>query len=168
MNSDIKIAFIYGDKLLDGINYDGIIETVRIDDEATHIEYLTDFFKTHLIEDEYLQQNIHNWTANQVGLYLKELGHIVFMNVTSYKGEINKTIKKEGIFMMPDKLTERQLNGLKNFRNEIKDYHSIQIWKNFYVDEYGCLACSNMTNENYELSCVDLLDIFISQNQKVK
>lgn len=168
MYGDIKIALIYGDTLVDGRNYDGIIETIRIDDEAAHIEYLINFFKTHLVEDEYLKQNITNWTANQVGIYLKEQGHIFFMNVTSYKNELNKNIKKEGIFMMPDKPTERQLNGLQNFKNEIKDYQSIQIWKNFYIDEYGCLACTNITNENFELSCEDLIDIFISQNQKVK
>lgn len=168
MYGDIKIALIYGDKSLGGINYDGIIETITIDDEASHIEYLINFFKTHPIEDEYLRQNIQGWTANQVGLYLREQGHIVFMNVTSYKSKLNKNTKKEGIFMIPDEPTKKQLNGLENFKDEIKDYHSIQIWKNFYVDEYGCLACSNMTNENYDLSCTDLLDIFIKQNQKVK
>lgn len=79
MHDDIKFAFIYGQTPVDGNNYEGIIEAVYIDDEATHIEYLKNFFKTHFKSDVYLQQNIDNWTANQVGLYLRELGHIVFL-----------------------------------------------------------------------------------------
>jgi len=168
MYGDIKFALIYGDNPVDGNNYSGIIETVRIDDEATHIEYMINFFQNHFKEDKYLQDNIYNWTANQVGLYLKELGHIFFMNITSYENNGPKNSKREGVFMMPDEPTEMQLKALEKFKSDIADYYTIQIWRNFYVDELGCLSCTNMTNENYELSSTELLDIFIKQNQKTK
>lgn len=70
--------------------------------------------------------------------------------------------------MMPDTLTDNQIKGLENFKNNILDYYAISIWKDFYIDEYSSLNCVNMTNENYELSVMELLDIFIKQKKNTK
>lgn len=169
MYDDIRLAFIYGDKLIDKGNYDGIIETLYINDEASHIEYMISFFRTHFKEDEYLQQNLDNWTATQVALYLKEIGHITFFNQTSYRNDAPRSGKKEGLLILPDVLTEKQIVALENFKVNIRDYHTLQIWQNFYRDDDGMLNCTNITNENTTVSSTDLIDVIIKKNStKVK
>lgn len=164
MHDDIRFAFIYGDNLIDGYNYDGIIESVYIDDEASHIEYMISFFKNHFKDDEYLQQSLDNWTATQVALYLKEIGHITFFNQTSYRNNLPKNGKKEGLLILPDELTEKQIKALETFKSDINNYHTLQIWQNFYRDSNGILNCTNITNENTNISVTDLIDVAIKRN----
>lgn len=166
MNNDLKFALILGNSKVDGKEVDGNIDRVYIDDESTHIEYIIEYLKTHFKDDEYLQSISISTSPHHVAIYLKDLNHITFYNITSYNnGKPTKT-GKCGLIIFPDELTNNQISALEAFKNDISDYSNLQIWQNFYRDSNGLLNCKNKSNLNTNMTVCELLDIVIEENKK--
>ena len=60
-----------------------------------------------------------------IAYYLTEVGNIVFLNLTHYKREGLTKYGKSGMFMIPNEITQKQLEALKEFESEIKDFDVI-------------------------------------------
>lgn len=168
MMEDLKFAFIFGETKVDSENKDGYIERSLIDDESAHIEYVVDYLKTHFKDDQYLQNISVSTSPHQVAIYLKDLGHITFYNITSYRDGIPIRNQKSGLLILPDELTENQKASLEEFGREIEDYNDLQIWQNFYRDESGFLNCNSMSNLNTDMTVTELIGETINKNNKRK
>jgi len=167
MYKDLKFALIFGDSKVDREELDGQIDKVYIDDEATHIEYVIHYLKTHLKEDQFLQNISISISPHQVAIYLKNLGHITFYNTTSYIGDAPNKAGRNGLLILPDKLTDKQLEALISFKEDLKDYQTLNVWSNFYRDENGFLNCNIQSNLTTNISVSDFIDTLVKQNKNI-
>lgn len=167
MQNELKFALLFGNQAVDNKNLDGALECVYIDDNSYHIEYFIEYFKTHFKSDSFLQGVKVSTTAHQVAIYLQELGHITFMNTTSNYSYQTCPIKS-GLLILPDTLTDKQLEGLNKLAQEIKDYDNIQVWQHFYKDEDGILSCNSRSNIGTNLDVVSFIDKLVKDERNIK
>ncbi len=166
MNNDLKFALIFGNNKVDDKELDGQIDRIYIDDESSHIEYVVHYLKTHFKDDAYLQNMSISTSPHQVAIYLKDLTHITFYNITSYIDGKPTREGKCGLLVLPDELTDNQLVALEEFKNDINEYSDLQVWQHFFRDEDGLLNCQNKSNFNTDMTVSDLLDVVIRENTK--
>lgn len=129
---DLKIAIIYGKKLVDGENKDGIMEKIYKDeDDTAHYFYIKEFLKTHFVEEKILNEK---QDVNSIFYEIEKMGHIVFAESTSTKK------CKMGIFYMPDTISDKQKETLKMMQKQLeKEEYNITELYNIRRDKEGFL-----------------------------
>lgn len=167
-NEDIKLSILFGDNQVDGINRNGQVENLIMDDDDFHIAYLIDYFKTHFKDDAYLQSVDIADPAHIVEVYLRDLGHMVFVNSTSYKNGKPNSYGKTGILMLPETVTEEQIESLNCFKEKISDYKELQVWSDLYRDENNIINGRVQSNVNSEKTVTEFVDYFIEQMKSKK
>ena len=128
----LKIAIIYGEKMVDGENKDGIMERIYKDeDDTAHYFYMKEFLETHFKEEDLLNSQ-HD--VNSIFYEIQKMGHIVFAENTS-------TPKyKSGLFYMPKSISDKQKQTLKIMQKQLvdEDYNIVKLL-NLHRDEEGVL-----------------------------
>lgn len=109
------------------MNEYGEIDIIYGDEESLHCVLLTEYIKSKDLIKDNVTLDFND--PNNMSLYLRELGNIIFLNKTSYK----KIIKsgESGIFVMPDYLSTNQKEKLLDFNQYINDFEEIEIWYEF-------------------------------------
>lgn len=129
---NLKIAIIYGEKMVDGENKDGIMERIYKDeDDTAHYFYMKEFLETHFKEEDLLNSQ-HD--VNSIFYEIQKMGHIVFAENTS-------TPKyKSGLFYMPKSISDKQKQTLKIMQKQLvdEDYNIVKLL-NLHRDEEGVL-----------------------------
>ena len=111
------------------INQEGELYTHEVDDDY-HALILYEYIKTYY-SDEEINHIFLTDTANVISSYLVSKGNMVFLNLTNYKKEYLNKYGKNGTYVMPNLLTEKQIETLYEFSNNTKNYDSLEIWYDF-------------------------------------
>lgn len=122
------------------INENGEIEVIYGDEESYHCVLLTEYIKSKSLDKDNITLDFSD--PNNLTLYLRELGNIIFLNKTSYKRLINTG--ESGIFVIPDVLTKQQKENLLNFNKYINNFEEIEIWYEFSSHA----ECKNLYTKN--------------------
>lgn len=161
-----KFAIFYGDENKKKEMQDGKVEkfgNILLED-FNHIHYLIEYIDNNF-SDIPLFKSLNKRHSPEIAAFLiSRLGNIVFLNVT----QNIKRFGKSGIFVMPDKITEKQKTTLYYFLEEIKDFSITIIYKLKIVD--GILDGDNLVQGDKDNS-KNLLDSFfskLSENEKNK
>ena len=139
-----------------------------MDDDSYHIEYFIEYFKSHFTNDSFLQNIQLSIMPSQIAVYLQELGHITFINITSYRNGVPSSAGKMGLLVLPEELSKEQLKGLEEFEDLIQEYQVIEMWQHFGRDEDGMLICNTKSNMGTDISVKQLIDTFIQKEQYKK
>lgn len=151
MEEIIKIAIIDGNELDGKIDY----ITCNLETEKIHIAMMLDYLKTHYLEDEFLQNcNIYT-SINSIALYLSRKGNIIFLNTTSYSKEMLSKHGRNGILIMPNKITENQKESLQELKEKLSKLNELQIWYDITEDN----------NAKVLFGDVNVIDNFISKTK---
>lgn len=129
---NLKIAIIYGEKMVDGENKDGIIERIYKDqDDTAHYFYMREFLETHFKEEDLLN-NQHD--VNSIFYVIQKMGHIVFAENTS------TSQYKSGLLYIPKSISDKQKQTLKIMQKQLEDenYNITELF-NLHRDEEGVL-----------------------------
>lgn len=118
--NDIKIAIITDTE----INY-----LYREDDDIIHAELFKKYIIDHYLSDEIEQVDLNN--ANNMALFLREKGNIIFINDTTYVNDLPGKHGKTGIVIFPNEISEYQKEEIMNFNQNIIDYDGLQVWYDF-------------------------------------
>lgn len=126
----IKIAIIHGDNQVDGKNRNGEISYINcsLEDEYFHVVLMLDYFKENFKDNEIIQKYDVYTSVNTMALQLRKLGNIVFLNTTNYRKEMLEKHGRHGVIMMPDVITNEQVEALKELKEKLIKYNEIQIW----------------------------------------
>ena len=154
----LKIAIIYGNRIVDGEMKDGVMEKIyRDDDDTAHYFYIKEFLENHLKNEEEVQAILSkkNNDVNSIFYEIQKLGHIVFAENTS------NLKHKSGIFYIPKNLTNNQKQTLATMKNqlEIEDYNILTFF-NLYRNQEGALLGKQM------LGKATILESFIKEKEE--
>lgn len=164
-DSMLKIAIIHGTNLMDGKDLEGKITYLTTDDKSeNHIITLIDFLKTHYKDDPNLQQLTYLHPIQTASYVFTRLGDIMFIDTT---GADPKSHNGLGTFMMPDEITEKQKDGLLEFKNTIKHYTDVRVDYNIV---YDCGILDSPTLRGTGEHAVNVIDRYLEKlsNKKVK
>lgn len=152
MKNDIKLAVITGTNN----EIDGQINCFQIgEDDAFHAAILSDYLKEKYWANEEIKKiNLDN--ANAMGLFLREQGDVVFFNSTTYKDGSPNKHGRTGIFIIPDNMTENQIESLKELNEKVNHYDEFQIWFDFESHD----QCKMLFTKNKE-QVKTIIDNFI-------
>ena len=148
---NIKIAIIYGENDVDGINKDGIIEKIYKDvNDTAHVFYMNEFLQNHFLDEEKLQENNKMHDVNSIFFEIQELGHLIFAENTSTARH------KTGLVYIPKELTSKQKKSLKSLSEQLKveDYNITALF-NLHRAEDGILMGTQRIGKS------DILNDFI-------
>lgn len=155
---NVKIAVIHGEDMLDG-NIDVIN---RENPDRYHIDYLLEYINKNYKENEMFKNMNRNETANSIGLKLKDIGNIVFFDITTYLADGTPNYNgKSGIIMLPENVTEKQTEALDLFKSRISDYTEVSFWFNF-KEEDGMANCMCVTNTKAQVNAEEFITEFIN------
>lgn len=142
---DGKVTIIFGNDDEKGLFQDGNIETYgKAEDNDLHIATLLEIVNKYFSEDPILSRLSIRHQANIAAYFMVELGHVVFLNTTSYKKEFLSKHGKNGLLMVPDKMSQKQFESLKVFLKKVDDY-TITVCSNLRLNE-GFLESKNFTS----------------------
>lgn len=118
-----KIAFINGNNFEDRNIIDGGIDYYgEIDSDSLHVMSLLEYAKNNFSDIPVFNQLTIRHQPEVVAYFLTRIGIIVFLNMTRYDEQHLKRYGKMGMLMMPDKLTDNQIEALNQFVEEISDF----------------------------------------------
>lgn len=132
---NLKIALIYGDRNVDGVNRDGEIERIYKDEQdIPHFYYMRYFLQTHFLDEKVIQDVISKSDVNSIFFELQKIGHIAFAENTSVSEH------KTGLFYMPEKITDKQRQSLEKFRQQLENEdYTVTVFSELYREEDGIL-----------------------------
>lgn len=120
---DSKVVIIFGNDDKKCQFQDGKIENYGdAKDDDLHIATLLEIVEKYFSDDPILSRLNINHQANIVAYFMVELGHLVFLNTTSYKKEFFEQHGKSGLLMVPNKISIKQFETLKEFLRQVEDY----------------------------------------------
>lgn len=164
-----KIALIYGDDFINKGKEDGEIDYCgEIDSDSLHVVSLLNYAKENFPEIQVFQQLSIRHQPEVVAYFLTQLGIIVFFNMTKYDDTHIKRYGRNGMFMMPDQLTPKQTESLKEFSKSINDFKCL-INYDLTIDS-GILDSKIIQSLNHETSN-EIVDIYLErkkENQNTK
>ena len=139
-----KVVMLFGTDAADGKYFDGKIEGFGdAEDKDLHISTLLEIVHNYFSEDPILTRlNIHH-PATVAAYFMVELGHIVFLNTTSFEKELLQKHGKSGILMVPDNITYEQFESLKSLLSQLDNY-TINVSSDFKFNE-GFLESKSFT-----------------------
>ena len=159
MNQEIiKVAIIHGEKPVDNLNKDGVIDYLNctLEDEYFHIVMMLKYLETHYKDNPKLQSyDVYN-SINEISLYLSRLGNIIFLNTTNYRKEMLQKHGRHGIIMMPENITDNQKESLRELKQHLEKYNEIQIWYDIKDDNQAQMLFGSP----------DIIDEFIKNKTK--
>ena len=142
---DSKVTIIFGNDDDKGLFKDGSIETYgKAEDNDLHIATLLEIVNKYFSDDPILSRLSIRHQANIAAYFIVELGHVIFLNTTSYKKEFLDKHGKNGLLMVPDKMSPKQFETLKAFLKQVDDY-TITVCSNLKLNE-GFLESKNFTS----------------------
>lgn len=147
---NLKIAFIYGQRKVDGIEKNGIIEKIyKENDDTAHFFYIQDFLKNHFINESDLQSALLKNDVNSFFFEIQKLGHIVFAENTSHEDY------KSGLFFIPNSITNKQKDSLRIFQKQLQkeDYNITELY-NLSRNSEGCLIGNQMQGKSSILNSI--------------
>lgn len=157
----VKLAFI---------NPDGEINRIyKKEEDMYHIKYYMEYLEENFLDDEEMQNIDYSDTPDKVGLMLKDRGYMVLVNVSSYdKNDSEKAISSSMILMMPDTLTEKQIDRRKDIIEELDKFGDKWIWYDYYKDENNCTNCHSMhvSGDSSEKMVNQAIDYMVVNNVK--
>lgn len=161
-----KIALIYGDNFIEQGKEEGRIEYCgEIENDSLHVVSLLNFAKDNFPEIPVFQQLSIRHQPEVVAYFLTRLGIIVFFNMTKYDDNHMKKYGRNGMFMMPDELTPKQEEALKEFSESINNF-KCSINYDLTIDT-GILDSKIIQSLNHETSN-DIIDIYLQRKQENK
>lgn len=132
--SKLKIAIIYGKKLVDGKSKEGIMTRIYKDPEGdtAHFFYFKEFFKTNFKDEPALQNAA---STNTILYELARLGHLGFTETTSPHYE------KECMIFMPDNITEKQKDTLSILAKQLeKEKYTVTALSELHRNEENIIV----------------------------
>lgn len=87
--------------------------------EDYHVACMLDAARNMYPDSQIFEMLNEKHLPTTIAYYLTEMGNIVFLNLTHYKREGLTKYGKSGMFMIPDEITQSQLESLRNFEKEI-------------------------------------------------
>ena len=136
MNEITKIAIIHGNNSVDGINKNGQIDYINctLEDEYFHIVLILNYLENNYKDNKILQNYDIYTSINKIAITLCNLGEVVFLNTTTYRKEMLEKHGKNGIFILPNDITEEQKNGILELKEKISKFNEIQLWYDIQED----------------------------------
>ena len=159
---DKKLAFIFGSNRESAGIYDGDIRILgNINDDDVHVTCLLDFANSNYPDVPIFKKlNSRHLPESVAYFYVKLFNHAVFFNTTKYNsdGLISKH-GKQGLFLLPNKLSDLQKQSISSFLDEISDY-SVTIFYNVKIEDgiFGGLEIASITRENPQIIFEKYLD----------
>lgn len=142
---DSKVVIIFGTDDTNEKFHDGELEYFgNIKDSDLHIVTLLEMVEKYFSDDSILSRLTIRHQANIAAYFMVELGHVIFLNTTSYKKEYLEKHGKSGLLMIPDKMSIKQFEELKLFLKKIEDY-TITVCSDLKLNE-GFLESKNFTS----------------------
>ena len=140
-----KVVIIFGKDDEKGNFYDGEIESYGdARDADLHIATLLEIANKYFSDDPIISRLNIRHQANIAAYFMVELGHVVFLNTTSYKKEFLEKHGKNGLLMVPDQMSIKQFETLKEFLHQVEDY-TITVCSSLKLNE-GFLESKNFTS----------------------
>lgn len=164
-----KIALIYGNNFVEkGIEEGKIDYCGEMGSDSLHVVSLLNYAKEKFSEIPVFQQLSIRHQPEVIAYFLTRLGIIVFFNMTKYDENHIKKYGRNGMFMMPDELTPKQEESLKEFTKSINDF-KCSINYDLTIDT-GILDSKIIQSLNHETSN-EIVDIYLErkkENQNTK
>ncbi len=158
-----KITFIHGNQFENKHLLDGEIENCGIcDEDSLHIVNLVNYAQKTFPEFSLFQKLTIRHQPEVISYFLTRLGIIVFLNMTRYDEKNLRTYGKMGTFLLPDELTEKQVESLKKFAESISDF-DVSINYNLSIDS-GILDSKMIQSHNHETP-LELVEIYLNRTK---
>lgn len=136
------------------INEDGEINVIYDNEESFHCVLLTEYIKSNGLDKCNAMLDFND--ANNLSLFLREHGKIIFLNKTDYR---KVAIPSEsGIFVMPDILSRMQKESLIKFKDYITKFEEIEIWYDF-VSHAECRTLNTLNRGQVQT----ILDYYVKE-----
>ncbi len=147
---DIKIALIYGNSNVDGINKDGTLELIsKAVDDTAHYFYMKEFLETNFVDEPSIQNIVFKNDVNSIFFELQKLGHIAFAENTSID------TFPSGLLYIPKLITTSQKETLKQFQKQLeKENYNITALFNLFRAEDEIIMGNQLLGNS------DILDEF--------
>ena len=140
-----KVVIIFGKDAENGQYFDGQMECYgNAMDADLHIATLLEIAHKYFGDDPILSRLNIRHQANIAAYFMVELGHVVFLNTTSYKKDFLEKHGKNGLLMIPDQMSMKQFETLKKFLHHVEDY-TITVCSDLKLNE-GFLESKNFTS----------------------
>ena len=152
-----KFSIIFGDEERDG-------KTVYYgDQDELHIKSMIEFISEYYPEDLLLKTVNIRHQAIIAAYLLTQRNNIVFLNSTEYTKESLERYGKNGILLLPQKITQKQLFSLKEMVDGIRDY-DILIKCNLFIED-GFL--NSKTLNNMDKITPEIVDDIVNKNCEI-
>ena len=153
---NLKIALIYGNSDVDGINKDGNLGPIsKVSDDTAHYFYMKEFLKNNFVDEASVQDIVSKHDVNSIFFELQKLGHIAFAENTSVD------TYPSGILYIPKSVTSKQRETLKQFQKQLSaEKYNITALFNLFRSEDGILMGNQLVG-NFEI-----LDKFTNDVEK--
>ncbi len=106
--------------------------------------------------NNYFKMLNENHLFSTIAYYFTEANDITFINVTSYRKEELRKYGRRGIFFLPSVITKEQIESLKVFAEDIKDF-DIELKSDFSIVD-GILEYKTIRPSESEVK-VDLVTL---------
>lgn len=150
MKDDIKIAIVADDK----IDYMYVGE-----EQLFHSVILKEY-----ILKNYPNAKVNFENANNMALFLREKGLVVFLNDTTYKNQKPDIHGKTGVFIFPDTLSEIKKELVLELNEKLQDFDAFQVWYEFESHD----ECKNIFTRNKDQVKTIIPYVLDKITQKIK
>lgn len=159
---DYKIAVIYGKDDQEKNIKDGMIEAFGDihDQDLLHIDCILEHARKKYPEVAVFKQLTDRHSPEAVAYFYTQLGNAVFFNSTKEPEKYGYS----GVLMLPDDLTDNQIQSLQNLSKKISKY-IISISYDFKVED-GIIECQEINSLNQETP-EELLKKYFARSSKV-
>ena len=159
-----KIAFINGNNFEDRNLVDGQIDYFgEIGNDTLHIMNLLEYAKNNFSDIPVFNQLTIRHQPEVVAYFLTRIGIIVFFNMTRYDENHLKKYGRNGMFMLPDELTDKQIESLKEFTENISNF-SISVNYDLNIDT-GILDSKSIQGFNNETP-KEIVNIYLERKKE--
>ena len=158
-----KITFIHGDQFENKGLFDGLIENYGIyGEDSLHIANLTEYANKMFPEYSVFKQSTIRHQPEVASYLFTQLGIIVFLNMTRYDEKNLQKYGKMGTFLLPDELTKKQEESLKEFAKTISDF-DVSLNYDLFIDN-GLLDSKMIQSSNHE-SPLELVNVYLNRKK---
>ncbi len=122
------MIIVHGPNPMDGVDMEGKCTFLTVEKEEQHIVTLIGFLKDHYKNDPNLQQLKYTHPIQTASYVFTRLGDAVFLDTS-------KPNRKQGTFMMPESMTEKQTQAFLSLKNTLHDYQDLRIDYDIIYDQ---------------------------------
>lgn len=157
-----KLAIIWGSDDSSRNIKDGQVERIGdIHEDSLHILSLLEVARTRF-KDISLFQILNERHLPEVAAYIFTVyGHIVFLNLTKEERKYGKT----GLFLMPQKITDKQKEAFLSMQEELSNYNFIEMGYNLRIVD-GILTSDSLLTDRGNLE--DLLKQYLEATNQIE